>query len=92
MYFFTHFYLIERWLSDVNMTGVYERPEEAIKQSEKQCADMRSVDIGIGGKDNLVITEFGNIKRVPYRCAEGDHQIFNLLGGEHLVEPRALDI
>src|SRR3989338_4124776 len=74
------------------MSGVNKWTEEAVKQGKKKGADMRAVNIGISGNNYLVVSEFRNIKCVPYRRAESDDQIFDLLGSEHLVEAGAVYI
>jgi hypothetical protein len=59
---------------------------------EKQRADVRTVDVGIGRDDDFVVAEFCDIEYVADRGAECDDEIFDLLGGEHFVESRSLDI
>src|SRR4051794_10655590 len=65
----------------------------AEEEREDQRADVRAVDVGVGHDDDLVVAEFGDIEIAGADTGtEGrDHQA-DFLGGQHLVETRALDV
>ena len=86
--------LIERRLRDEEMAA--HRPAARIcriEEGEEQRADMRAVDIGVRHDDDLVVAELGGVELVLADAgAEREDQRADLLGGEHLVEARALDV
>ena len=65
-------------------------PEE---EGEQKGADMRAVDIRVGHDDDLVVAQLLDVEVVPPDAGakRGDERA-DLLRGQHLVEPRALDI
>ena len=53
---------------------------------------MRAVHVGVGREDYLVVAQFIEVERLAYRGAERHDEVLYLLGSEHAVEPRALDV
>ena len=54
---------------------------------------MRAVDVGVGHDDDAVVAQLGDVEIVLADAgAEGGDQGADLLGGEHLVEARLLDV
>ena len=92
MHRFAELHFIEWRLSNADMSTVNEWSEISIKQCQKQSSNMRSVHVGIGRDDDFVIAELGDVKRVADRRAKCDHQVFDLLGIKHFVEPRSFNI
>ena len=65
-------------------------PEE---EGEQKGADMRAVDIRVGHDDDLVVAQLLDIEVVaPDAGAKRRDERADLLRGQHLVEPRALDV
>src|SRR5437879_1964865 len=85
--------LEERRLRDEQMSALDDFFHLPIKERQDQRADVRTVDIGVGHDDRLVIAQLGDIEVVyPDACAEGgDHQA-DFFGGEHLVQTRLLHV
>ena len=55
---------------------------------------MRAVDVGVGHHDDLVIAQFADVENSsrPMPVPSASDQRADLLGREHLVEARALDV
>jgi len=60
-FYFTLFAEIERGSSDVQITVLNDLRHIAEEERHNQCVDVRTIDIGIGHDDNLVVTQFFNI-------------------------------
>ena len=86
-------HLVERRLRDIEIAALDQRRHLAEEERQQQRADMRAVDIGVGHQDDLVIAQLGQIEIVAADAgAERGDQRADLLGAQHLVEARALDI
>src|SRR6201998_2080981 len=55
---------IERRLSDLDMAALDELLHMAEKEREKQSADVRAVDVGVGHQNDFVIAEFAGVEIV----------------------------
>ena len=79
--------LVKRRLCQIHITLLDQFRHKSVQESKQQCCDMRTVNIGIRHDDNLVVTQFGNIKIFVYSRAErGDHRL-DLGVGINTVEP-----
>ncbi len=64
-----------------------------VEEREQQGADVGAVDVGICHDDDLVIAQLVGAEFVGADAgAERGDQGADLLGREHLVHPRALDV
>ena len=86
-------HLVERRLRDIEVAALDQRRHLAEEERQQQRADMRAVDVGVGHQDDLVIAQLGEVEIVAADAgAERRDQRADLLGAQHLVEARALDI
>ena len=53
--------LVKRWGSDVEVTFFDDFGHEAIEQRHDECVDVRTIDVGIGHDDNLVVAQLVDI-------------------------------
>ncbi len=85
--------LVERRLRDVEVAALNQRRHLAEEERQQQRADMRTVNVGVGHQDDLVIAQFGKVEIVAADAgAQCRDQRADLLGAQHLVEARPLDI
>ena len=92
MHFFATANLEKRWLCDIEKASVDDRAEMAIKKREQKRANVRTIDIGIGGDDYFVIAELADVKDISNSGTHSHHQIADLLRREHLVQSRTFDV
>ena len=86
-------HLIERRLRNVEMTTINDLAHLPIKKRQKQRADVGAVNVGIRHDDNLVVAQFVDGKLIGANAgAERRDERADLLGRQHLVHARALDI
>src|SRR4030095_2160229 len=72
---------------------VARRRDLPVEEGKQQGPDVRSIDVGVGHQDDLVITKLVDIKVVlADPRAERGYERLDLAVAEHLVEPRLLDI
>src|SRR5262245_48161275 len=65
----------------------------AEKKRQQQRADMRAIHVRVSHDDDLVVPQLVRIELVaPYAGSERGDQRPDFLAGQHLVEPRALDV
>ena len=84
---------IERWLRDIEVTLLHQLRHVAEEEGEKQCADVRAVDVGVRHDDDLVVAQLRQIEILLTDAgAERRDDGADLGRGEHLVEPGALDV
>ena len=69
-----------------------ERAHKAEKESQKQRADVRAVDVGIGHEDDLAVAELGDVKVLAKARAEGGDHGGQLVVAIDAVEARLLDV
>ena len=85
--------LVERRLGDVDVAAIDQLAHLAVEEGQQQRADVGAVDVGVGHDDDLVVAQLVDVELFAAdRRAERHHQIADLLGAEHAVEARALDI
>ena len=85
--------LVERRLGDEDVAALDQLRHLAEEEGEQQGADMGAVDIGVGHDDDLVVAQLVGVELVLADAgAERGDQRADLLGAEHLVEARPLDI
>eukprot|EP01035_Chromulina_nebulosa_P014895 gene14895-19708_t len=86
-------HLVERRLRDVEEAALDQRRHLPEEEGQQQGADMRAVDVGVGHHDDLVIAQLRQVEIVAADAsAERRDQRADLLGAQHLVEARALDV
>src|SRR5690606_38073231 len=56
--------LIQWRLSDIDVPFFDQRAEVSIKERQKERTDVRAVDVGICGNNDLVIAKFGKIEHI----------------------------
>ena len=47
--------LIQRWCGNVEMAFLNDFRHETIEERHDKCVDVRTIDVGIGHDDNLII-------------------------------------
>ena len=83
----------EQWrLRDVEVAALDDLDELAEEQGEQQRAYMRTVDVGVGHDDNGVVAQLAHVFFVRHAHPERHDQRAQLLRGEHLFDPYALDV
>ena len=82
----------KRRLRKVDVPFLDERLHEAEEKREKQRADMRAVDIGIGHDDNFSVAKLREIKIFADAAAERRHDGLELFVAVNLVEPRLFHV
>ena len=86
-------HLVERRLRDIEVAALDQRRHLAEEERQQQGADVRAVDVGVGHQNDLVIAQLGEVEIVAADAgAQCRDQGADLLGAQHLVEARALDI
>ena len=84
---------IERRLRNVDMPAQNEFGHVPVEEREQQRPDMRSVHIGVGHQDDLVIAQFADVEIVlPDARAQCRDQDPDFLVPQHLVIARFLDV
>src|SRR5579884_200250 len=83
---------VERRLRDVQATGVDDLAHVAEEEGEKQRPDVRAIHVGVGHDNDAPVAQFLEIEAVADAGAERRDQIFDLVVGEDLVQPRLLDV
>ncbi len=53
----TAFDLIQRWLSNVDVTTLDDFRHLTEEEGQQQCTDVRAIDVGIGHDDDTVVTQ-----------------------------------
>ncbi len=83
----------QRRLRDVNVPALDQFHHLPIEEREQQRSDVRTVDVGVGHDDDLVIAELRDVEVVhaDARTERGDHRR-NFGVGEHLVVSGLLDV
>ena len=85
--------LVERRLRNVEVTILDQIRHLAIEEGQKQGADVRAVNVGVGHQDDLVIAQLFEVEFLaPDARAEGLDHRSDFLRREHPVEARALDV
>ncbi len=86
-------HLVQWRLGDEEVSAIDELFHLAVEEGQKQGPDMRTVDIGIGHDDDLVVADLEGIELVlADPGAEALDQRTNLLRRQHAVKTRLLDI
>src|ERR1019366_4763055 len=83
---------VQRWLSHVDEATFHQRLHLAEEESEQQRSDVRSVHVGVGQNDHLVIPDLLDVELLGQSGADGSDECLDLGVLEHLVDPGALDI
>src|SRR6185295_3351923 len=81
---------LKQWrLGDVDVAALNQLGHLAIEESKQQGSDVRTVDVGVGHQDYLVIAEFGSVKIFLANAgSEGGDQRLDLAVTKHLVKAR----
>ena len=86
------FVLEKRRLGDVDVAVLDQRAHEAEEEGQKQGADVRAVDVGIGHQDDLAVAQLFEVEVVAEaRAKRGDHR-GELFVTVDLVETRLFDV
>ena len=80
--------LIKRGLCKVNVPLFDQRTHKAEEKRQQQCADMRTVNIGIRHNDDLAVTQLFNVKIVADPRAERRNDRHQLIVAVNAVQPR----
>ena len=88
---------IERRAGDVDFALLHEFRHLAVEEGEKQCADVRTVHIGVGHDDDAAVAETGEVKRAllvtgSNASADGRDERLDFGVLKHLVEAGFFDI
>ncbi len=83
---------VQRRLRDVHVAAAHDLGQLAVEEREQQRADVRTVDIGVGHDDDLVVPELREIELLADAGARRGDERLDLLVAEHLVDTRTLDI
>ena len=76
---------VQWWLGNVQATVVYESLHPAEEESKDQCPDMRTIDIGVGHDDDLLVADFIYVELVAFASAHRRHQGPDLLVAKDAV-------
>ena len=72
--FFVFLQFVQRRLCQIYISFFDQVRHEPVQEGEQQCTDMGAVHVGIGHDDDLVVSEFADIKVVMDAGPEcGDH-------------------
>ncbi len=74
------------------MTAVDNFAHVAEEERKQQCANVRTVDIGIGHDDDAVVTQAVNIEGIFDTHAKRLNHAEDFVVGEHFVQARALNV
>ncbi len=88
---------VERRLGDVDVALVEEAAHLAVEEREEERPDVRSVHVGVGHDDDLVVAGLLDVEGalalgVPDARPDGRDEGADFLVREHLVEPRLLGV
>ena len=64
---FLHF--VQRWLSDVDVTALNQLRQLTEEEGQQQGPNVRTVNVGIGHDDDVVVTQFGDVVFVTTNTA-----------------------
>ena len=85
--------LEERRLGDVEEALLDDGQHVPEEEGQEQRADVRAVDVGVGHDDDLVVAELSRSRSpAPMPVPSAVISVADLRRGEHLVEPRLLDV
>ena len=85
--------LVERRLRNINVASLDQLRHLPIKEGQKQCANVRAVNVRIGHDDDAVIAKLIRIVIIPTNpTPHGRNQRADLIGRDHAIEAGALDI
>ncbi len=96
--------LEERRLCDVDVAALDQLVHLTVQKREQEGADVAAVDVGVGHENDLVVAGFGNVEGLaiallavllplpPDAGAQRHDERADFIAGEHLVEPRPLDV
>ena len=85
-------HLVERRLGDVDVALLHQLRHLPVEEGQQQRADVGAVDVGVGHDDDLVVAQLRQVEVVADAGAERGDDVGHLLGGQHLVDARALDV
>ena len=77
---------------DVHALLVHHRSHVAEEEGQKQCPDVRAVNVGIRHHDHLAITQLLQVEIFPYTRTQRHNQGLKLIVIQHLVNPGLLHI
>src|SRR6266566_1734315 len=89
--------LIQRRLGDIHEAALYQFRHLPVEESQEQGANVRTIHVGIGHDNNLVITQFAKIESafavaIANACAHGRNHGADFVVLKDLVQPRFLDV
>ena len=85
-------HLVERRLGDEHVALLHQLHHLPVEERQQQRADVGAVDVGVGHDDDLVVAQLRDIEVVADAGAERGDDVGHLLGRQHLVDARALDV
>src|SRR5271155_2433485 len=81
--------LVQRRLSDENMTALDELRHLAVKEGKQKRPDMGPVHVGVGHDDDFVVAQLIGIDLLPSDAgAKRRNQVYDRFAGKHLVKAR----
>ena len=87
------FNLVQRRLSDIHMAAIDKFSHLAVKEGQQQGTNMRSVDIGIGHDNDLVVTQFFDIEFLSTDTAtQRGNQCSDFGRLQHFIESCFFDV
>ncbi len=91
---FALLHFVERGLCDVEVALVDQLRHLAIEERQQQRADVRTVDVGVGHDDDVVVAELVDVEVLAAfdAATERRDQRADLRARKHLFEARALDV
>ena len=88
--------LVERRHRYIHMSLTDEVRHEAVQEGQQQGVDVRTIDIGIGHQDDLVVAQLRDVEVVAVAlgeaAAEGVDHGLDLRVRENLIHRRLLDV
>ena len=78
-------HLVEGRLRDVDVAVLDQLGHLTVKERQKQCADVRAVNVRVGHDDDAVVAELGDVEVLADVGAERERQHADLLGIEEFV-------
>ena len=84
---------VQRRLGDEHVAVLDQLPHLAVEERQQQCADMRSVHVGVGHDHDAVIPQLREIEVLaPDAASQGRDHRLDLVAAQHLVEPGLLHV
>src|SRR5580698_3055844 len=83
---------VQRRLRDVDEATLYERPHLPVEKGQQQRSYVRTIDVGIGHDDDLVIAQLLEAELIAEPSSERRDHGTNFFVREHFIQARLFDV